>query len=76
MLVLTRRSDEAIRIGDEIVIRIVEIKGSQVRVGIEAPKGVRIYREELYQKIKEENLQSINTDDLVFGKLKEVFKKR
>ncbi len=76
MLVLTRRSDEAIRIGDNIVIRIVEIKGAQVRVGIEAPKGVRIYREELYQKIKEENLQSINPDDVVFGKLKEVFKKR
>lgn len=76
MLVLTRRSDEAIRLGDDIVIRIVEIKGSQVRIGIEAPRGVRIYREELYQKIKDENLQSISTDERVFGKLREVFKKR
>ncbi len=75
MLVLTRRSEEAIRIGDDILIRIVEIKGGQVRVGIEAPKGVRIYREELYQKIKNENLQSICSDDVVFGRLKEVFKK-
>lgn len=75
MLVLTRRSEEAIRLGDDIIIKIIEIKGGQVRIGIEAPKGVRIYREELYQKIMNENLRSAVSDDSIFGKLKEVFKK-
>ncbi|NOX21370.1 MAG: carbon storage regulator CsrA [Nitrospirae bacterium] len=75
MLVLTRRSDEAIRLGDDIIIKIIEIKGGQVRIGIEAPKGVRIYREELYQRILNENLRSAMADDGIFGKLKEVFRK-
>ncbi|RMG73508.1 MAG: carbon storage regulator [Nitrospirae bacterium] len=76
MLVLTRRSDEAIRIADDILIKVVEIKGGQVRIGIEAPKGVRIYREELYQRISKENIQSANPDERVFTRLKEVFKRQ
>ncbi len=76
MLILTRRSDEAIRIGNDIIIKVIEIKGNQVRIGIEAPADMRIYREELFQKIAEENIRSSTTDPLVFEQLKEVFKKK
>ncbi len=52
MLVLTRRLGEAITINDDIKIIIVEIDGNQVKLGIEAPRNIEIYREELYEKIK------------------------
>lgn len=55
MLVLTRRPGQSVYIGDDVKITLVEIKGSQVRVGIEAPSNVRIFREEIYQQIQEEN---------------------
>jgi carbon storage regulator len=55
MLVLTRKVDEAIAIGDQIVIKVIEVKGGQVRLGIEAPADCRIYREEIYVKVKEQN---------------------
>jgi len=52
MLVLTRRLGEAITINDDIKIIIVEIDGNQIKLGIEAPRNIEIYREELYKKIK------------------------
>ena len=60
MLVLTRKSDESINIGDNITITIVEIKGNSVRLGIKAPSNLKIYRNELYEKIKQENVLSSN----------------
>jgi carbon storage regulator len=55
MLILTRKVGEAITIGDQIKIMVVEVKGSQIRLGIEAPADCRIYREEIYLKVKEQN---------------------
>ncbi len=55
MLILTRKPGESLYIGDEIKITIVELKGHQIRVGITAPTEMRIYREEIYQQILEEN---------------------
>ena len=55
MLVLTRRLGETIVIGDDIVIKIVDIHGKQIRVGIEAPSEVRVYRGEIYERIMLEN---------------------
>ena len=52
MLVLTRRLGEAITVGDNVKIIIVEIDGNQVKLGIEAPREIEIYREELFEKIK------------------------
>jgi len=52
MLVLTRRLGEAITIGDNVKIVIVDLDASQVKIGIEAPRSIEIYREELYEKIK------------------------
>jgi carbon storage regulator len=49
MLILTRKVGEVIRIGDTITIRVLEVRGSQVRLGVDAPPDVRIFREEVYR---------------------------
>ena len=54
MLVLSRKLDEVIRINDDIKILVVSIQGDKVRLGIEAPKEVSVYREEVYQRIQED----------------------
>jgi len=61
MLVLTRRLGESINVGDNIKITIVDIDGKQVKVGINAPKEIAIFREEVYQRIKEENIKAAKT---------------
>ncbi len=71
MLALTRKSKEAIRIGGDITVTVVEIKGGQVRLGIEAPPGVRIYRAEVYEKILRENMMSSGLSVEEFSKIKE-----
>lgn len=55
MLVLTRRLGETIVIGDNIVVKIVSIHGKQIRIGIEAPPEISVYRGEIYERIKAEN---------------------
>jgi carbon storage regulator len=55
MLVLTRRIGESIQIGDDIKLTVLTMQGQTVRVGIEAPKNIRVHREEIYEKIVEEN---------------------
>ena len=74
MLVLTRRSGEAVNIGDEVTVTVLEVRGSQVRLGIQAPLNVIIHRKELYEKIKSENLMSsgLSIDD--FKKIRERLK--
>ncbi len=54
MLVLTRRIGETINIGDEVQVTILSIAGSQVRVGVNAPKEIPVHREEVYERIKKE----------------------
>ncbi len=56
MLILTRKSGEKITVGDDVVVKILEIKGSQVKLGIEAPKGISVHRGEIYERIQKENL--------------------
>jgi carbon storage regulator len=57
MLILTRKAGEAIAIGDEIVVSILEIRGSQVRLGIRAPRTITVHRGEIFERIREENLR-------------------
>jgi carbon storage regulator len=76
MLVLTRKSDEEINIGDDITITIVEIKGNSVRLGIKAPANLKIYRKELYEKIKQENLLSSNLFKDEFEKINKVLRSK
>lgn len=61
MLVLTRKLGESIAIDDHIKISVVQIKGKQVRLGIEAPKETKIHRQEVYEVAKEENKRSAKT---------------
>ncbi len=58
MLTLTRKVGQRIRIGDHIEIIVREVRGRQVRLGVVAPQGLSIYREELYQQIAEENTRA------------------
>jgi carbon storage regulator len=52
MLILTRRVDETITIGEEISVTVLDVKGNQVRLGIKAPKDVGVHREEIYARIQ------------------------
>ncbi|REB08861.1 carbon storage regulator [Sporosarcina sp. BI001-red] len=70
MLVLSRKPNESIQIGDNIEIRIIEVKGDTVRIGIEAPKSVDILRGELVQSISDSNTEAITIDLNVFEQLK------
>ena len=58
MLILTRRLGESIQIGDEIKITLLDVKGKQIRIGIEAPREVTVHREEVYRMIQEQNLHA------------------
>ena len=61
MLILTRRVGESLRIGDEVSVTVLGIKGSQVRIGVNAPKSVSVHREEVYDRINDENQK--NSED-------------
>lgn len=58
MLVLTRREGEALQIGTEISIRVVSVRGNRVRLAIDAPDGVTIHREEIFERIAEQNREA------------------
>ena len=55
MLILSRKPSEKIIVGDEIVISVIEVRGDQVKIGIEAPRNVKVYRQEVFNSIQEEN---------------------
>ncbi len=61
MLVLSRKSGEALRVGDDIRITVVATASGQVRIGIEAPDEIAIYREEVYERIVEANVEAAKT---------------
>jgi carbon storage regulator len=54
MLILTRRVGETVMVGNDVTVTIVGVKGSQIRIGINAPKDVTVHREEIYQRIRRE----------------------
>ena len=62
MLILTRKLGEQIIIGDDITIKLLEVKGTQVKLGIKAPQDISIHRKEIYERIREENLRSSEVD--------------
>ncbi|NCP78739.1 MAG: carbon storage regulator CsrA [Desulfuromonadales bacterium] len=62
MLVLTRKTGEGIIIGDDIRITVVELKGGGVRIGIDAPREMKVHRQEVYERIKQENKEATQWD--------------
>lgn len=58
MLVLTRKIGERIRIGEEVTVQVLEVRGGQVRLGLAAPAEVRIFREEVFQAIENQNREA------------------
>ena len=58
MLILTRRVNETLMIGDDVTITVLEIRGNQVRLGVKAPKNISVHREEVYQKINSSSTES------------------
>lgn len=55
MLILTRRVGESLMVGEEITVTVLGVKGNQVRIGIDAPKDVAVHREEIFQRIKNDD---------------------
>jgi carbon storage regulator len=58
MLILSRKIDEKIKIGDDITLTIIEIRGDQVKIGVEAPKNVKVFRQEVFNEIQKENQEA------------------
>lgn len=61
MLVLARKPNQSIMIGDDIEIRIVDVRGDQVKIGISAPKSVKVHRKEVYEEIKRANEEAMSS---------------
>ena len=63
MLILTRKAGESLHLGDDIKITVLSVQGKQVKLGIDVPEDMTVYRDEVYQRIKEENRQAMQTSD-------------
>ena len=72
MLVLTRKTDQSIMIGDDVEITILEVRGEQVRVGIRAPRAVQIHRKEVFDQIRDANVNAIDSPLDAFPSLEDL----
>jgi carbon storage regulator len=72
MLVLTRKPDQSIMVGNEIEITILEVRGEQVRVGIRAPKNVAVHRKEVFDLILQANRDASDAQDIALPNLEEL----
>lgn len=75
MLALTRKKQEAIMIDGGIEIRVLDIQGDKVKLGISAPKSVGIHREEIYMQIKNANEEAVSDEGISLNELNEFMKK-
>lgn len=69
MLILSRKTDQQIKIGDDITLTIIEIRGDQVKIGVEAPKSIKVFRQEVFAAIKSENTAALNVNTDSIGAL-------
>lgn len=63
MLILTRKAGESLHLGDDIKITVFSVQGKQVKLGIDVPEDMTVYRDEVYQRIMEENRLALQTSD-------------
>ncbi|MGO4102354.1 carbon storage regulator CsrA [Leifsonia sp. YAF41] len=70
MLVLTRKLGEKILIGDDIVVTVLDVRGDSIRLGVDAPRGVRIQRDEVVRAVAEANVAASHTDDSAEERIK------
>jgi carbon storage regulator len=75
MLILSRKVDEQIKIGENITITIIEVRGDQVKVGVEAPKSVKVFRQEVYNEIQKENKAAASADTSKLDSLSKLLSK-
>ncbi|MEK5483888.1 MULTISPECIES: carbon storage regulator CsrA [unclassified Viridibacillus] len=69
MLVLTRKTGESIMIGDQVELKVLSVDGDQVKLGVIAPKSVKVHRSEVYQAIQEQNKEAMNVSQSLIDKL-------
>lgn len=74
MLILSRKTDQQIKIGEQITLTIIEIRGDQVKIGVEAPKSVKVFREEVFSAIKNENTKAADVSADKLGSLSKMLK--
>ncbi|WP_147821889.1 carbon storage regulator CsrA [Salidesulfovibrio onnuriiensis] len=61
MLILTRKPGESLYLGDNIKLKILSVQGKQIKIGLDVPDDMTVYREEVYQKIKEQNRKALES---------------
>ncbi len=76
MLVLSRKAGEGFLIGDDITITIIEAKGGTIRIGIDAPKDKKIFRQEVYDRIRQENVEASRWNPVDIDSLGDTIKTR
>jgi len=76
MLVLSRKRDESIMIGDDIEITVVEVRGETVRLGLTAPKSIAVYRKEVYEAIQRENVAAARSSGQDLSRVAKALRRR
>jgi carbon storage regulator len=76
MLILARKENQSIMIGDDIEITIVNIKGDHVKVGIQAPTNVKVFRKEIFEEIKKANIEATNIKPDAMKNITDLFKNK
>ncbi|MCF6410151.1 carbon storage regulator CsrA [Pseudalkalibacillus salsuginis] len=76
MLVLTRKLNQSIQIGEDIEVKVLGIDGDQIKIGIDAPKNIDIHRKEIYLAIQEENSSAATVDSDLIKKLSGIVKNK
>lgn len=75
MLILSRKVDQKIRIGDNITLTVIETHSDQVKIGIDAPRSIAVYREEMFSAVKKENTNALKTSSTNLDALKRLMAK-
>lgn len=70
MLVLSRKTGETIRIGDNVEVKVLSVDGDQVKIGIVAPKSVKVHRQEVFEAIQQQNKEALNVSRDLLAQLK------